>query len=118
MKILNNVAEVLSLNEGLASFISASCPWIYDNWNPEQIGHIFVLDEEDLEYARCLPISPHAMTLDLEEFNMWEGEAIHDQGYWNVVGIVGQEFGFVLFLSNSIVQLLPNFKRNINRSIS
>jgi len=54
------------------------------------------------------------MTIDLETFDMWEGDAIQDQqiGYWNVLGIVGQEYGFSIFLSESLAQLLPGFRRN------
>lgn len=114
MKILGSINDVLRLKEDLISFISAACPWINDDWNPEQIGYIFVLEEDDLEYARSLQISPHtedSMTIDLEVFDMWEGEAIHDSGYWNVVGIVGQEYGFVLFVSDALAEKLPNFYR-------
>jgi len=123
MKIIGNKKDVLALPKNLSQFISISCPWLDAYWDPEQIGWIFILEEDDLQYARSLCIVPQrlkddpeytaSMHIDLEEFDTWEGEAFHDEvsGYWNVVGIVGQEYGFVVFIDDALVEQLPNFKR-------
>jgi len=124
MEIIGSVEEVMGLNAGLSRFVSSTCPWIHDDWDPEQIGWIFILDQEDLEMAKALCVVPHvtgnnqeykaSMTINLETFDMWEGMAIQDQktGYWNVVGIIGQEYGFSIFVSQALVGYLPNFRRN------
>jgi len=123
MKVIGTKKEVFSLPNNLAQFVAISCPWLDDYWDPERIGWIFILDENDYEYARSLCIVPlrmkddpeysASMNIDLEEFDTWEGEAFHDEvsGYWNVVGIVGQEYGFVVFIADDLVEQLPNFKR-------
>ena len=123
MKILGNLTDLMALEERLCRFVSASCPWLDDHWEPERLGWIFILDENDLQYARSLCIVPHrlkddpeysaSMTIDLEEFDAWEGEALHDldSGYWNVVAVVGQEYRFSIFIADALVEQLPNFKR-------
>jgi len=125
MKILGNVQEVMLLDARLSQFVFSACPWIGDEWEPEQIGWIYILDQEDLEIAKSLCVVHHvtgnnqeylaSMTIDLETFDRWEGEAIQDPetGYWNVVGIVGQEYGFSIFVSQALVKLLPGFRKKI-----
>jgi hypothetical protein len=122
MKIIGSKKEAMSIDDGLARFVLSACPWIHDDWDPERIGWIFILDDNDLKLARSLCIVPHrmksdpvysaSMNIDLEEFDTWEGEAFHDEAtsYWNVVAIVGQEYGFSIFIADSLVEQLPNFK--------
>jgi hypothetical protein len=122
MKILGTISEVLSLPEGLSQFISTTSPWIHDNWDPEQIGWIFVLDDNDLESARSLNITPHNMDapliIDLDEFDLFEFVISDPEtDYWNLVAIVGQEYGFSVFLPNVLTNQLPNLRRQINHLI-
>lgn len=125
MEIIGSVEEVMCLDAGLSRFVSSTCPWIHDDWDPEQIGWIFILSQEDLAVASSLCIVPHcitannqeytdSMTINLETFDMWEGKAVQDPetGYWNVVGIVGQEYGFSIFVAATLVGSLPNFRKN------
>jgi len=125
MKIIGNAQEIMLLDVKLSQFVFRTCPWIHDDWEPEQIGWIFILNKEDLKAARSLCVVPHcdsindneymmSMTIDLEMFDTWEGQGIYDDasGYYNVVGIIGQEYGFTIFIEASLVQQLPKFKKN------
>ena len=124
MKILGNISEVLTLPDTLSIFITSSSPWANSHWDPEQIGWIFVLDDDDLAAARSLNITPHIrddpLIIDLEEYDLFEGDPIYDPatGYLNIVGIVGQDgFGFSLFLPDKLMNRLPNLRRNLNHGL-
>jgi hypothetical protein len=114
MKTIGSIMEVLSLQSNLAMFIMSSCPWMAEQWEAENMGYIFVLDDND-NHEVC--IVPHvedsyyreAMTIDLETFDLWEAPAYQDTttGYWNVVAILGQEYGCTLFLSSGFAESIP-----------
>ena len=55
------------------------------------------------------------MTIDLDNFDLWEAPAIYDQGtcYWNVVAILGEEYGCTLFLSSGFVASIPALQERL-----
>ncbi len=117
MKTIGSIRDVLNLNSDLSWFILESCPWMADQWEPENIGYVFVLDESDINEVSAICIVPHieegdyreTMTIDLETFDLWEAPAVYnpETGYWNVVAILGEEYGCTLFLSSGFVASIP-----------
>ncbi len=119
MKTIGSISEVLSLQSELGMFILESCPWMADQWEPESIGYVFVLDESDINEVSAICIVPHIedyMTIDLVTFDLWEVPAIYDHatGYWNVVAILGEEYGCTLFLSFGFVASIPTLHQRLN----
>ena len=51
------------------------------------------------------------MNIDLDTFNLWEGDAIFDpmSGHWNMVAVIGNDFDVYLFVSVALSPKLPNF---------
>jgi len=119
MKTIGSKKELSGLKNDLTKFIVTSCPWMTDQWNPEMIGYIFVLDDSDIEEMTSICTVPQmldcddsykeAMTIELDSFDLWEEPAFYDPstGYWNVVAILGQEYGCTLFLSSGYVASIP-----------
>jgi hypothetical protein len=105
-------------------FILESCPWMTAQWEPESIGHVFVLDDHDIHEVSAICTVPHieesdyraVMTIDLATFDLWEVPAIYDKvtGYWNVVAILGEEYGCTLFMSSGFVASIPELQQRHN----
>ncbi len=124
MKTIGSINEVLSLQSDLGMFILESCPWMAEEWEPESIGYVFVLDESDIREVTAICIVPHidesdyreAMTIDLAIFDLWEVPAFYnpETGYWNVVAILGEEYGCNLFLSSGFVASIPALHQRLN----
>lgn len=123
MKTISSISELLHVKVDLAVFILESCPWMSEQWDPASIGYVFVLDEGD-EKSICTV--PHiedddnykaAMSIDLETFDLWEYRAICDPvtGYWNVVTILGQEYGCTLFMSSAFVAGIPELQQRLQK---
>ena len=117
MNTIGSIRDVLNLNSDLSWFILESCPWMADQWEPESIGYVFVLDESDIRDVSTICTVPHieegdyreAMTIHLATFDLWEAPAIHDKrsGHWNVVAILEEEYGCTLLLSSGFVASIP-----------
>jgi hypothetical protein len=124
MKIIGSIGEVLSLSGNLGMFILESCTWMAEQWEPESIGYVFVLNDRDIREVSAICTVPHnieecdyraAMTIDLLTFDLWEAPAIYDKvtGYWNVVAILGEEFGCTFFLSSGFVASIPELHQRL-----
>jgi hypothetical protein len=123
MKTIGSISEVLNINRDLRVFILESCPWMTEQWEPESIGYVFVLDERDIREVSAICLVPHvkehdyraAMTIDLATFDLWEFPAIYDPTtkYWNVVAILGEEYGCTLFMSSGFVASIPSLKERL-----
>ncbi len=119
MKTITSIKGLTDLEPDLLKFILASCPWIAEEWDPETTGYVFLLDDTDSHKATSICAVPNipedetdyreSMTIDLATFDLWELPAYHDiaTGYWNVVAILGQEYGCALFMSNGFVESIP-----------
>lgn len=126
MKTIGNIKELLTLESDLTMFILESCPWLREEWIPESLGYLFVLDSNDIQQVTSVITTPHLigsddnyieqMTIDLERFDYWEKPAIYDQatGYWNVVAILGEEYGCTLFMSSDYVESIPALQQRLN----
>jgi hypothetical protein len=80
-EILQALKPYCALSQILFGSSSTFFSWVQEEWNPEQRGFIFILEEDVTEAARALPISPNiegAVNIDLDTFNLWEGDAIFD----------------------------------------
>jgi hypothetical protein len=105
-------------------FILESYPWMAEQWQPENIGYVFVFDDRDINEVSSICTVPHieesdyraAMTIDLATFDLWEAPAIYDEvtEYWNVVAILGEEYGCALFLSAGFVASIPALHQRLN----
>jgi hypothetical protein len=83
-----------------------------------------VLDDSDIHEMSTICTVPHidendyraAMTIDLATFDLWEAPAIYDEvtGYWNIVAILGEEYGCTLFLSSGFVSSIPELQQRLN----
>jgi hypothetical protein len=123
MKTIGSIGEVLSLPSDLGMFILESCPWMAEQWEPENIGYVFVLDDRDIREVSAICTVPHvkerdyraAMTIDLATFELWEAPAIYDPTtkYWNVVAILGEEYGCTLFMSTEFVASIPSLQERL-----
>lgn len=121
MKTIDGIKGLTGLEPGLAKFIMYSCPWIAGDWNAEEIGFVFVLEDSDKITSVCAV--PHIldtdyrdlMTINLESYDLWESPAFYDEdaGYWSVVALFGQEYGCVLFLSDGFVRSIPALHANL-----
>ncbi len=81
-----------------------------------EVGYIFVLDDEDIRTTTINPIPKEEyLQIDLATFDLWEAPAIQDQvtGSWNVVAILGQEFGCTVFMSDAFVNSIPELQRRL-----
>ena len=114
MKTIGSINEVLSLPSDLGMFILESCPWMAEEWQPENIGYVFVLDDRDINEVSSICTVPHiedreSMTIDLATFDLWETPSFFDDttGYWNVVAILGEAYGCSVFLSSGFVASIP-----------
>jgi hypothetical protein len=117
MKTIGSISEVLSLPCDLGMFILESCPWMAEEWQPESIGYVFVLDDRDINEVKSICTVPHieendyreSMTIDLATFDLWEKPSFFDDttGYWNVVAVFGEEYGCAAFLSSEFVASIP-----------
>ncbi|GAB6194374.1 hypothetical protein [Desulfocastanea catecholica] len=117
MKVIGSIGEVLSLPGDLGMFILESCPWMAEEWEPEIIGYVFVLEDRDINEVSSICTVPHieendyreAMSIDLATFDLWETPSFFDDttGYWNVVAILGEEYGCAVFLSSGFVASIP-----------
>jgi len=124
MKTIGSIKDLLTLTSELSMLIIAECPWMAEQWDPEDIGYVFVLDDSDINKVTSVYTIPHiqdddyrqAMTIDLETFDLWETPAIYDDstGYWNVTAIFGGEFGCTLFLSSGFVASIPALRKRLN----
>ena len=116
MKTIGSISEVLSLPRDLGMFILESCPWMAEPWEPERIGYVFLLDERDINEVSTISAVPHIEeTIDLATFDLWEAPAIYDHatGYWNLVAILGQEYGCTVFLSSEFVASIPSLQERL-----
>ena len=123
MKTIGSIKEVLKLQSDLSIFILKSCPWLAEQWEPESIGYVFVLDEGDVGEVSAICTVPHvrerdyreAMIIDLANFELWEVPAIYDPDtqYWNVVAILGEEYGCTVFLSSEFVASIPSLQERL-----
>jgi len=104
------------LPDHLAVFIRETCPWMDDGWEPDSIGYLFVLDDDDIGTTTINPIpKENYLVIDFATFDLWEEPTIQDPvtGYWNVVAILGQEFGCTVFMSDAFVESIPELKRRL-----
>ena len=120
MKVIGSISEVLSLPGDLGMFILESCPWMAEDWEPEIIGYVFVLDDRDINEVSSICTVPHiedreSTTIDLATFDLWETPSIYDEvtGYWNVVAILGEEYGCAVFLSSGFVASIPSLQERL-----
>lgn len=125
MKTICNLRALASLSEDLVKFIKRISPWIQDEWDPQAIGYIFVLNLEDAYLQKTICTVPHApfddiqyiasMTIDLETYDLWESPSYFDEvsGYWNVVAILGGDYGCSLFMSAEFVHSLPRLHQTL-----
>ena len=123
MKTIGSISELLSLPGDLRMFILESCPWIAEDWQPENIGYVFLLDDRDINEVSSICTVPHieesdyraAMTINLATFDLWETPAIYDEvtGYWNVVAVLGEEYGCAVFLSSGFVASIPPLQERL-----
>ena len=107
-----------------SKFITDVCPWI-DDWDPQILGYIFILGDEDIGNVDSVCIVPHipdgqddsykeSMTIDLKTFDLWETPAIYFEiGYWNVVAVFGQDYGCTVFLADGFVSLIPELEERL-----
>ena len=119
MKIIDGIEGLVDLDIDQAKFILDSCPWIAEGWNPESTGFVFLLDDSDSHKVTSICTVPYIpedetdyrdlMTIDLATYDLWETPAYHDiaTGYWNVVAVLGQEYGCALFMSSGFVESIP-----------
>lgn len=110
---MQSISSTDQLPDLLAEFIWETCRWMNDGL---EVGYIFVLDDEDIETRTINPLPKEDyLQIDLATFDFWEEPAIHDPktGYWNVVAILGQEFGCTLFMSARFVESIPELKRRL-----
>lgn len=113
MKTISSIKGLTVLEPALVKFILGSCPWIAEEWDAEEIGFVFVLEDSDKVTSVCtvprIPDYRESMTIDLATFDLWEAPAYHDPttGYWNVVAILGQEYGCALLMSSGFVESIP-----------
>lgn len=107
---MQTISSTDQLPDHLAEFIWETCPWMNDGF---EVGYIFVLDDDDIGTTTINPLPE--VQLDLATFDCWEEPAIQDQatGYWNVVAIIGQEFGCTLFMSTGFVASIPSLQRRL-----
>jgi hypothetical protein len=127
MKTIGSISEVLHLESNLRMFILESCPWMAEQWEPENIGYVFVLDDRDIGEVSAICTVPHieecdyraVMTIDLANFELWEVPAIYDPTtkYWNVVAILGEEYGCTLFMSSEFVASIPELHQRLKNII-
>jgi hypothetical protein len=127
MKTIGSISEVLHLESNLRMFILESCPWMAEQWEPENIGYVFVLDDRDIGEVSTICTVPHieecdyraVMTIDLANFELWEVPAIYDPTtkYWNVVAILGEEYGCTLFMSSEFVASIPELHQRLKNII-
>jgi len=122
MKTIGSINGLVDLDIGLIKFILGACPWMAEQWEPETIGYVFVLDDNDNREVCIVPQVEdsdyrEAMTIDLETFDLWEVPATYDEatGYWNVVAILGEEYGCTLFLSSGFVASVPLLQERLSR---
>lgn len=110
---MQTISSTDQLPDHLAAFIWETCPWMDDGF---EVGYIFVLDDDDIGTTTINPLPEEDyLQLDLATFDLWEEPSIQDPatGYWNVVAILGQEFGCTLFLSAGFVASIPELKRRL-----
>ena len=119
MNTIDSIEGLKDLDIDLVKFILESCPWIAQGWDPESTSFVFLLNDGDSYKVTSICTVPHipedvteyreSMTIDLATFDLWEAPAYHDPttDYWNVVAILGQEYGCVLFMSNGFVESIP-----------
>lgn len=113
---MKTISSIDQLPDHLAKFIREACPWMDESWDPVSIGYVFVLDDDDIGTTTINPIpKENYLHIDLVTFDFWEAPAFYDSvtGYWNVVAILGQEFGCVLFMSDEFVDSIPELKRRL-----
>jgi len=113
---MKTISSMDQLPDHLVVFIRETCPWINESWEPDSIGYVFVLDDDDIETTTINPLPKEdCKTIDLVTFDFWEEPSIHDPltGYWNIVAILGQEFGCTLFMSTGFVESIPAIKRRL-----
>ncbi len=125
MKIISNARDLSTLDPALASFIRQISPWVDDEWNPEEIGYLFVLGEEDVGTRNSVCAVPSAltddgqyikiMTIDLETYDLWESPSFYDENadHWNVVAIFGNDYGCSIFMSSAFVQSIPSLEKRM-----
>ena len=119
MKIIDGIEGLVDHDIDLVKFILGSCPWIAEGWDPESTDFVFLLDDADSHKVTSVCTVPdipesetdyrESMTNDLATLDLWKASAYHDPttGYWNVVAILGQEYGCVLFMSSGFVESIP-----------
>jgi len=113
---MKTISSIDKLPDHLAVFIRESCPWMDDGWEPDSMGYLFVLDDDDIGVTTINPLPKEEyLQIDLATFDLWEEPPIHDPvaGYWNAVVILGQEFGCTLFMSAGFVESIPALKRRL-----
>lgn len=113
---MQTISSTDILPDHLAAFIRETCPWMDETWEADSIGYVFVLDDGDVGTTTINPLpSEDYMTIDFATFDLWEYPAIHDPitGYWNVVAILGQEYGCTLFMSLAFVESIPELNRRL-----
>jgi len=110
---MQTISSTDQLPDHLTVFIRDTCPWLDDGF---EVGYIFVLDDYDIGMTTINPLPKEDyLQIDLATFDLWEEPAIHDPatGYWNVVAILGQEFGCTLFLADTFVNSIPALQRRL-----
>lgn len=126
MKIISFIEEVSAIeNKDLVAFIMSSCTWLTGSWRPEEIGYIFIINDDDICTMSSLCIAPdilededqsyrQSVTIDLAAFDLWES-AVFDPAscYWEAVAIVGQEYGCSVFISDIFVRSVPGLLENL-----
>lgn len=101
------ISSADQLPNHLAAFIRETCPWMTEGF---EVAYILVLDDEDIGTTTINPLpGEDYLQIDLVTFDLWGEPAIKDPatGYWNVVAILGQEFGCTLFMSAGFVNSIP-----------
>jgi hypothetical protein len=126
MKTIGSIKDLLDLQCEFAMHILLTCPWLAEPWNAEDIGYVFIIDDNDIGKVTSVYTAPHLededqsykklMTIDLDTFDLWETPATYDDstGYWNVTAIFGAEYGCTIFLSSNFVASLLGLQEILN----
>ena len=126
MKTIGSIKDLLDLQCEFAMHILLTCPWLAEQWDPEEMGYVFVIDDNDIGKVTSVYTIPHLkdedqsykdlMTIDLNTFDLWETPATYDPstGYWDATAIYGQDWGCKIFLSSKFVASLPGLQEIFN----
>lgn len=125
MKTIGSICDLADVQGDLGKFIRKVSPWLEEHWDAEECGYIFIIDDDDVGVVKSVFTAPHitnpdevyteVMTIDLESFDYWEEPSFEDDvtGYWNVVAVLGADYGCSVFMSPDFVKSIPKLHRRL-----